>query len=84
MDQSLSQTHRQTEIFLLHFWNQEPSKRIFPLRKVYVRKHFFLTENNTFLLLHRLESKKFMLKCYYHFWILLAEIKKLNGKKFIT
>ncbi|KAK9498774.1 hypothetical protein O3M35_003337 [Rhynocoris fuscipes] len=46
------------QIFLLHFWNQEPSKRIFPLRKVYVRKKIFLTENNSFLLLRRLESKK--------------------------
>ncbi|KAK9510456.1 hypothetical protein O3M35_005241 [Rhynocoris fuscipes] len=32
IDQCLSQTHRQTEIFLLHFWYQGPSKRIFPLR----------------------------------------------------
>ncbi|KAK9498390.1 hypothetical protein O3M35_003034 [Rhynocoris fuscipes] len=31
-------TDRLTENFLLHFWNQEPSKRIYPLRKVYVRK----------------------------------------------
>ncbi|KAK9501507.1 hypothetical protein O3M35_012218 [Rhynocoris fuscipes] len=50
------QTHRQTEIFLLHFWNQDSSKRIFPLRKVYVRKKNFLTENNTFLILCRQES----------------------------
>ncbi|KAK9512343.1 hypothetical protein O3M35_000790 [Rhynocoris fuscipes] len=46
------------EKFLLHFWNQEPSKGIFPLRKVYVRKKIFLTEYNTFLLLRRQESKK--------------------------
>ncbi|KAK9510606.1 hypothetical protein O3M35_005351 [Rhynocoris fuscipes] len=39
-DVCLTDTHtdRQKENFLLHFWNQGASKRIFPLRKVYVRK----------------------------------------------
>ncbi|KAK9505773.1 hypothetical protein O3M35_009757 [Rhynocoris fuscipes] len=51
-------THTRTEKFLLHFWNQEPLRLVLPLRKVYVRKKNFLTQNNTFLLLCRLERKK--------------------------
>ncbi|KAK9510648.1 hypothetical protein O3M35_005385 [Rhynocoris fuscipes] len=38
LNKCLLQTYTKTENFLLHFWNQKPSKRIFALRKVYVKK----------------------------------------------